>query len=273
MTRKQQRIHFAQQHQTLLRCPLCYEQVEVNEASMVCANRHTFDFTKQGYVNLAPQRTENLYTKELFTARRMIIDSGFYTPLHQELIKLVADAKVIADLGCGEGTHLQQLLPEDALGIGIDLAKEGVKMAASYDNVLWQVADLANIPLTTSSVDAIVNILSPSNYKEFKRILRADGRMIKVVPSENYLYELREAFFPDKSPYSNATIIELFEQQFAHTEKITVRYEQQLTAELMRMLVDMTPLTQNVARVQKEQFIANHSHCITLEFDILIGND
>ncbi|HEY9570757.1 MAG TPA: methyltransferase domain-containing protein [Metalysinibacillus sp.] len=273
MTRKQQRIHFAQQHQALLRCPLCHEQVEITEASIVCANRHTFDFTKQGYVNLAPQRTENLYTKELFTARRTIINSGFYTPLHQALAKLLVHANIIADLGCGEGTHLQQLLPEGALGIGIDLAKEGVKMAASYDNVLWQVADLANIPLATGSVDTIVNILSPSNYKEFKRILRADGRMIKIVPSENYLYELREAFFPNKSPYSNATIIELFEQQFAHTEKITVRYEQRLTADLMRMLLDMTPLTQNVLPTKKEEFIANHWGGITLEFVILIGND
>ena len=273
MTRKQQRIHFAQQHQTLLRCPLCYVQLEVNEASMVCINRHTFDFTKQGYVNLAPQRTEELYTKELFVARREIITSGFYDPLHQELVKLVADAKVIADLGCGEGTHLQRLLPEGALGIGIDLAKEGVKMAASYDNVLWQVADLANIPLTTSSVDAIVNILSPSNYKEFKRILRPTGRMIKVVPSENYLAELRQAFFPEKSPYSNAKIIALFEQQFAKTTQLKVSYQQDLAPQLMRKLLDMTPLTQNVDSVQKIQFIDDKIQTITLEFIILLGEN
>lgn len=273
MTRKQQRVHFAQQHQALLRCPLCHEQVEVNDASIVCANRHTFDFTKQGYVNLAPQRSEELYTKELFAARRDIITSGFYDPLHQELAKVVGQATVIADLGCGEGTHLQKLLPQGAVGIGIDLAKEGVKMAASYDNVLWQVADLANIPLTTSSVDTIVNILSPSNYKEFRRILRPTGCMVKVVPGEHYLAELRQAFFPEKSPYCNAKIVALFEQQFTHTEKITVRYEQQLTSALMRLLVDMTPLTQNVEEERKIKFIRNQTHTITLEFVILIGRN
>lgn len=58
---------------------------------------------------------------------------------------------------------------------------------------MWFVADLANLPIADQSVAVIMNILSPANYQEFKRVLVDDGLIIKVVPRSDYLAELREA--------------------------------------------------------------------------------
>ncbi|MBA5735303.1 rRNA (guanine-N1)-methyltransferase, partial [Escherichia coli] len=71
----------------------------------------------------------------------------------------------------------------------------------------WTVADLANCPNQAETADVILNILSPSNYVEFKRLLKKDGFLLKVVPEANYLRELREFIYVDeKSSYSNESV-------------------------------------------------------------------
>jgi len=48
----------------------------------------------------------------------------------------------------------------------------------NYQNPIWLVGDLANILLTSQSCHVILNILSPANYMEFKRVLASEnGRL------------------------------------------------------------------------------------------------
>src|SRR5699024_11433583 len=56
---------------------------------------------------------------------------------------------------------------------------------------LWLVGDLANTPIGDGSCQVILNIFSPANYMEFKRVLAPNGLVEKVVPRANYLKELR----------------------------------------------------------------------------------
>ncbi|EES71586.1 hypothetical protein POTG_03809 [Paenibacillus sp. oral taxon 786 str. D14] len=76
------------------------------------------------------------YDKELFAARRSIIaGSKLYAPMHETIARIInpyagdtASAPLVADMGCGEGSHLQGILRQlerpDGLGVGIDLSKE-----------------------------------------------------------------------------------------------------------------------------------------------------
>ena len=90
--------------------------------------------------------------------------------------------------------------------MGIDISKEGITMASkAYFGIIWCVADLTNFPLMNEQFDVIINILSPSNYEEFARVLKDDGILIKVVPGNSYLKELRDIFYGEanKREYSN----------------------------------------------------------------------
>src|SRR5699024_8950783 len=80
--------------------------------------------------------------------------------------------------------------------MGLDVSKEGVIMAAkNYKDTIWLVGDLANTPIGDGSCQVILNIFSPANYMEFKRVLAPNGLVVKVVPRANYLKELREVLF------------------------------------------------------------------------------
>src|SRR5699024_1896748 len=104
---------------------------------------------------------------------------------------------------CGEGSHLSSICDTVSLdlevpvtGVGIDISKEGILAAAkNYSNKVWLVADLAKMPFQEEQFDIILNILSPSNYVEFNRLLKDDGLVIKIVPQTNYLKELREIVY------------------------------------------------------------------------------
>lgn len=269
------------------RCPHCYGSVKVIDfRSLVCENNHTFDFAKQGYINLLTHSIKSQYDKELFDARQKIImESNLYNPLHEvicESIKEHLDISrypfMIADLGCGEGSHLQRILQQcgnsTITGVGLDISKEGILLAAKkYDNPLWIVGDLAKSPLMDKSYHVILNILSPSNYKEFKRISVPNGLIIKVVPRSNYLKELRNAFYEDKKEYRNDEIVSLFKKHFELLNIVSLSYEKNLNKEELNNLVRMTPLAWSADKGQMERFLSQDSAKITVDLDVLFGRN
>ncbi|WP_230200134.1 methyltransferase domain-containing protein [Bacillus niameyensis] len=146
--------------------------------------------------------------ERFFEARRKIItESAFFEPLSHSIAKVIYNhvAKTnetifMLDMGCGEGSHLSNICEivssnyyDSVVGVGIDISKEGITEASkNYTERIWTVADLANTPFKNQQFDVILNILSPSNYSEFNRLLKADGVVIKIVPQSDYLKELRE---------------------------------------------------------------------------------
>nr|WP_309138313.1 methyltransferase domain-containing protein [Parageobacillus sp. VR-IP] len=195
----------------IFQCPICLSPMGiVNSKSLVCSNNHTFDIAKQGYVNLMTRPLATKYDKELFESRKIIAENGFFEPLHKMIsewikneVRLEGDTVKILDTGCGEGSHLSSIKQKisfpsagEVLGVGIDIAKEGILVAArNHSNMIWCVADLAHSPFKDNTFDVILNILSPANYREFQRLLNGNGIVIKVIPRSDYLKELREVFF------------------------------------------------------------------------------
>jgi len=287
MTGKERSVVLASRHEKLFRCPICTTSMKVVELkSLVCKNNHTFDFAKQGYINLLTRSVQSQYDRELFEARKQIIvESGLYKSLHEkvavvihEKINASADSKIIFDAGSGEGSHLKKILDElndeNFTGIGLDISKEGVRLAASqYKDSIWMVGDLANTPLKDQSVHVILNILSPANYEEFKRLLAPNGMMIKVVPRTNYLRELRDALFSndEKNKYKNDNIVALFKEHFHLLDHLTLQYTLELSEFELRNLVRMSPLGWNANEETIERFVNRSNLAITVNFDILIG--
>jgi 23S rRNA (guanine745-N1)-methyltransferase len=160
--------------------------------------------------------------------------------------------------------------------VGLDISKEGIVMASKrYGDSIWIVGDLAKSPFRDKAFHAIVNLLSPSNYSEFKRLLHPGGLVIKAIPRPKYLIELRDELFDrtGKKVYQNDPTVSLFKEHFQLREAIEVSYTQQLSQAELRDIVQMTPLTWPADRDRIETFLDQGVAEITVDVEILVGTN
>src|SRR5699024_9973002 len=115
----------------------------------------------------------------------------------------------------------------------------------------------------------LLNILSPANYEEFRRIAKKDALCIKLVPRKNYLRELRD-FIQKPLEETNAPKA-LFKNQVDFQEAISVQYTKHLHSEELFALCQMTPLMWGVEQDKINQFILHSAGEVTMDIDILIG--
>lgn len=292
MNKKIKRANDIKKTESIFSCPICRSQMRVcDTSSFVCTNRHTFNIAKQGYVNFLDHPIKTNYGKDVFEGRRAIItQSGLFAPLYHSIADVIACQKAhsmnnrtlaMLDTGCGEGSHLSKIYKhissfngDSVTGVGIDISKEGILAASKkYEELIWSVADLANTPFNDRQFDVLLNILSPANYKEFKRLLTDDGIVIKVVPRRDYLKEVRQFFFDnkEKQTYSNADIIARFTHNFHHVKYLNLRYTQILAKTEIQALVQMTPLTWDQSKKKIHQFLEKEFIDLTVDLDLLIG--
>ena len=260
-------------------CPICQEALDLLQQSLACPNRHSFDLAKFGYVNLAPQvKASKDYDKENFQNRQLVLENGFYDHiLHalSECLSPLAHPANILDIGCGEGYYsrsLQERHPDHSF-YAFDLSKESIQLAAKSDQewkVKWFVGDLARLPLLDQSMDLLLDIFSPANYQEFKRVLAPDGRLIKVIPTAAHLQEIRQKVKDhlDQADYSNEQIIQHFSDHFTIENTFHCQGTFELTPVLREALLSMTPL---LFHIDPAQIDWNDMTQVTISATILIG--
>ena len=260
-------------------CPICQEDLTLVETSLKCDHRHSFDLAKFGYVNLAPQIKQSTnYDKENFQNRQQILEAGFYQTIFEAISDLLANsesAKTILDIGCGEGFYSRKLQEShsDKTFYAFDISKDSVQIAAKSEPnwaVNWFVGDLARLPIKDASMDILLDIFSPANYGEFRRVLSQNGILIKVIPTENHLKEIRQMVQDQltKKDYSNQDIKEHFQEHFSIQAHQIASLTKPITAEQRQALLSMTPLLFHVdlTKIDWSQLTE-----ITIEAEILVG--
>ena len=260
-------------------CPICQENLTLVESSLKCDHRHSFDLAKFGYVNLAPQIKQSAnYDKENFQNRQQILEAGFYQAILEGISDILAtnpSAKTILDIGCGEGFYsrkLQEVHPEKTF-YAFDISKDSIQIAAKSEPnwaVNWFVGDLARLPIKDASMDILLDIFSPANYGEFRRVLSKDGILIKVIPTENHLKEIRQMVQDQltKKDYSNQDIKEHFQEHFSIQSSQIVSLTKPITTEQRQALLSMTPL---LFHVDQSKIDWSQLTEITIEAEILVG--
>ena len=260
-------------------CPICQENLTLIKTSLKCSNRHSFDLAKFGYVNLAPQIKQSAnYDKENFQNRQEILEAGFYQTILETISDLLArleTAKTILDIGCGEGFYsrkLQESHPEKTF-YAFDISKDSVQIAAKSEpnwEVNWFVGDLTRLPIKDASMDILLDIFSPANYGEFRRVLSKDGILIKVIPTENHLKEIRQIVQDQltKKDYSNQDIKEHFQEYFSIQSSQIASLTTPISAEQRQALLTMTPLLFHVDQTKIDWSQLTE---ITIEAEILVG--
>lgn len=260
-------------------CPICQEKLTLVETSLKCSNRHSFDLSKFGYVNLAPQIKQSaIYDKENFQNRQQILEAGFYQAILEGISDLLAtkpSAKTVLDIGCGEGFYSRKLQEShsDKTFYAFDISKDSVQIAAKSEHncaVNWFVGDLARLPIKDASMDILLDIFSPANYGEFQRVLSKDGILIKVIPTENHLKEIRQMVQDHltNKDYSNLDIKEHFQEHFSIQSSQIASLTKPITAEQRQALLSMTPL---LFHVDQSKIDWNQLTEITIEAEILVG--
>lgn len=260
-------------------CPICQENLTLVESSLKCCNRHSFDLAKFGYVNLAPQIKQSAnYDKENFQNRQQILEVGFYQAILDAVSDLLASSKTtttILDIGCGEGFYSRKLQEShsEKTFYAFDISKDSVQIAAKSEPnwaVNWFVGDLARLPIKDASMDILLDIFSPANYGEFRRVLSKDGILIKVIPTENHLKEIRQKVQDQltNKDYSNQNIKNHFQEHFTILSNQTASLTKTITVEQLQALLSMTPL---LFHVDQSKIDWSQLTEITIEAEILVG--
>jgi len=235
-------------------CPICGKDLVMNDNSLVCSENHTFDISKKGFVDFVlNNKQQKNYDLESFENRHLILEQGMYDHIADKLVKLIAELDLhnILDVGCGEGYYSKKIIQlADRNVLAFDISKDSIQLAAKGPNtpVEWFIGDLAHLPIQADAIDGIIDIFSPANYNEFNRILSRDGYVIKVIPNEYHVQELRAQAKDQlkEEKYSNKKVLDYFEEHYQLVQEIDATKTYDVTAETRDAFINMTPLLFNV---------------------------
>ena len=257
----------------ILICPVCREKLVVSGKNYICTNRHSFDISKSGYVNLLLSKhtgkTVHGDNKLMVRSRRDFLNKGFYSPLRDAICENIKSG-IVLDAGCGEGYYtsgIKNISPDSDI-YGIDISKTAIEMASkSYKNIKFSVASVFNIPVADSSCDTLVTVFSPYCSNEFQRVLKNGGTMLMAIPSENHLWELKKAVYD--TPYRND--VRPYELDgFVFVDKKRISYKFLLDSQSdIQSLFSMTPYYYRTGKIQQERLSVLKSIEITADFELL----
>ncbi len=139
----------------------------------------------------------------MIRARRDFLRAGYYGILRDALREATAGGGLLLDCGCGEGYYTSEMAKGRSGAIGIDVAKEAVRLASKADgDTLYLVASSFALPLESGSVDRATCIFTPVADNEIARVLSPGGKMTVVLPGKRHLWEMKKALYAD--PYENS---------------------------------------------------------------------
>lgn len=241
-------------------CPVCNKELVKADKAFICTNNHCFDISKYGYVNLLMSNQSSLKRhgddKLMVQSRRRFLEKGFYEKLRNCICdvvrEFVADNSRIIDVGCGEGYYTSAVANGNYTVCGVDISKDALRYSAkAVKSSQFAVASAFSLPVADKSVDCVLNVFAPSAYGEFSRILKNEGVLIKAVPLQEHLWELKCALY-DK-PYKNKPE-KRDEELFTLVEARELKYTIELNSKAdIEDLFRMTPYYYKTGRAEAQR--------------------
>ena len=250
-----------------LKCPVCGKPLVKKENSLVCENRHTFDFAKSGYVNLFPSSSSSHGdNREMRKARTAFLNTGSYRFLREYLEGVLSKKDgVFLDLGCGEGYYTSAMPQKEKYGF--DLSKEMITYASKHDrSTRYIVASIFDLPVFDACADAVLTCFAPCSEAEIQRILKDDGIFVFVSPGRRHLRELKDVLYD--TVYDNETEQRFSSLSMVREEVISAPFS--LENEMLWNLFLMTPYYYRTGEAGKQRLRDIASMSVTAEFLIRI---
>ncbi|BFM66436.1 TPA: methyltransferase domain-containing protein [Acinetobacter baumannii] len=260
-----------------LMCPVCRQRLELVSKTWRCEQGHSYDIAKQGYVNLHVVQHKHSKnpgdTPESVDARRAFLQGGYYQPLQQAVVHLLKDlkAKMVLDIGCGEGYYTSAMQQVVEQCIGVDIAKNAVQRAAKLnDKVTWVVGTGATLPVIDQSMDVCTSLFSPIPQTEILRVVKDDGYLIVVTPATDHLYAMREALFEQVNPHTPQKFVEQLQDLFELKEQQVIDAPLVLDQQALKNLIAMTPYAYKASPERRMQLEQKAHLQVTASFQIYL---
>ena len=231
-----------------LLCPHCQAPLSAEGRTWSCANGHSYDQARQGYLNLLLVQHKNSRqpgdTPAMLACRQAFLDGGHYQPVSDEINRLFAEQAPAAllDMGCGEGYYtdrLARVLPGLDCA-GLDISKDAVIKACRRNrDIQWLVGSSARLPLADASLDAALCVFSPWSWEECLRVLKPGGHLLLVGPHADHLLALREKLYDSIHP--TPELIKALPEGMTIVNDQILRYALQLEPAALDNLIGMTP--------------------------------
>lgn len=270
MLSKRDKLFLAAQQLDCLACPVCRQALTRTGDDLACPAGHRLNVNRKGCLNVLSQQVDSCYDAALFAARRRVFDAGCYDAVVTAIERLLPpEQHRLLDAGCGDGWYLNALLTrrEDWCGAGVDISRDAIFQATNHPcTALWCVGDLRRLPFADGSFTAVLDVLTPANYDEFSRVLSSDGLLIKVYPGSGYLKELRAA--RGLAPYEEGQVDAYLREraQIVGEQRVTATHE--VTPELWRDFVWMTPLMQDLSDTEKNAVVQAPANTVTIDLHV-----
>ncbi len=259
-------------------CPVCKNKLSDFENLYKCENGHCFDKSKFGYVNLLQSQKSSAKRhgddRLMVRARRDFLNKGYYAFLLEYLCrvcrKYLPENADVLDAGCGECYYSSGILQSfDFSFAGVDISKDAVEFASKRKSeIKTAVASLFDLPFADESFDGLLNIFSPEADEEFYRVLKSGGIMIRVIPLEKHLYNLKAQIY-DK-PYEN-DVSDSSLSCFELIEKTQLQQSIELLSnEDVQNLFKMTPYYYKTGKEDQQKISSLEKFSTQAEFEVRV---
>ncbi|MDO4222934.1 MAG: methyltransferase domain-containing protein [Acinetobacter sp.] len=262
-----------------LQCPVCQSALHLHHKTWQCEQSHSYDQAKQGYVNLHVVQHKHSKspgdTPEAVQARRRFLQAGFYQPLQQKIMNVLAalDIQNILDIGCGEGYYTQAMAQIVPQVIAVDIAKTAIQLAAKQDvakKVTWVVGTGAVLPVADGSMHACSSFFSPLPKQEMCRVLQADGYLIVATPAPQHLYAMREALFEQVQMHEPEKFVQQLQPEFHCVQQHLIEHEFTLDQQQLHDLICMTPYAWKAKAERRAALEAHTQFKLTAAFTLYV---
>ena len=236
--------------------------------------RHSFDFARSGYLNLAVGAPPGGDSKEAIRARSAFLEAGYYRPLSDAVNEILQQYRVksVLDAGCGEGYYTNRM-PEECAKLGVDLSRHGVDHGAKIARMRgtdadFCVASVFTVPVADDSFDAVTSLFAPCAEEELCRVLAPGGILILVGAGERHLMGLKELLY--EHPYLNEGRRDLPKGMSLLEKKRLYGKTVIEGREMLDALFSMTPYYWRTSERDREKLNAVDSLETEYDFDIFI---
>jgi len=270
-----------------LRCPLCHgglvDAIAGAGFALRCANGHSFDLARQGYVNLAcPAPAYPGDSAQMVEARVQFLGAGHYAFIAQAITRTSLSAlgqnadELIVEAGAGTGYYLAAALNTlpGCFGLALDVSKAALRRASrAHSRCAAALCDVwRELPIMDGAARVVFSVFAPRNGVEFRRVLAADGVLIVVTPTASHLAELVGplellSVDPNKEEAVAASLDDRFQRVGHERHEVSLH----LSHKDVAALVGMGPSAWHVDTGKLETRIGGLPDCVEVTASVHVG--